>query len=38
MVTRDASISSLVFNGLVERDVAIANSTDPQRLEMTLAA
>jgi twitching motility protein PilT len=38
MVTRDASISSLVFNGLVERDIAIANSTDPQRLQMTLAA
>lgn len=38
MVTRDASISSLVFNGLVERDIAIANSTDPQRIQMTLAA
>ena len=38
MVSRDASIASLVFNGLVERDIAIANSSDPQRLEMTLAA
>jgi twitching motility protein PilT len=38
MVTRDASIASLVFNGLVDRDIAIANSTDPQRLQMTLAA
>ncbi len=38
MVTRDASIATLVFNGLIERDVALANSTDPQRLHMTLAA
>ncbi len=38
MVTRDASIASLVFNGFVERDIAIANSSDPQRLQMTLAA
>ncbi len=38
MVTRDASIASLVFNGLVDRDIAITNSTDPQRLQMTLAA
>ena len=38
MVARDASIATLVFNGLVEKDIAIANSTDPQRLQMTLAA
>ncbi len=38
MVTRDASIAALVFNGLIDRDVAVANSTDPQRLQMTLAA
>ncbi len=38
MVTRDASIAALVFNGLIDRDVAIANSTDPQRLQMSLAA
>jgi twitching motility protein PilT len=38
MISRDASISTLVFNGLVEKDIAIANSTDPQRLQMTLAA
>ncbi|MBT4531252.1 MAG: type IV pilus twitching motility protein PilT [Phycisphaerae bacterium] len=38
MVSRDASIATLVFNGLVEKDIAIANSTDPQRLQMTLAA
>ena len=38
MVTRDASIASLVFNGLVDRDIAITNSTDSQRLRMTLAA
>ncbi len=38
MISRDASIASLVLNGLVEQDVAIANSTDPTRLQMTLAA
>ena len=38
MISRDASIATLVFNGLVEKDIAIANSTDPQRLQMTLAA
>ena len=38
MVSRDASIATLVFNGLVEKSIAIANSTDPQRLQMTLAA
>ncbi len=38
MVTRDASIANLVFNGLVEQEIALANSTDPQRLQMTLAA
>ena len=38
MIARDASIATLVFNGLVERDLAIANSTDPQRLKMNLAA
>ena len=38
MVARDASIATLVFNGLVEKEIAIANSTDPQRLHMTLAA
>ncbi|MDE1037422.1 MAG: type IV pilus twitching motility protein PilT [Phycisphaerales bacterium] len=38
MVARDASIATLVFNGLVEKDIAIANSSDPQRLQMTLAA
>ena len=38
MISRDASIATLVFNGLVEESVAIANSTDPQRLQMTLAA
>ena len=38
MVARDASIATLVFNGLIEKDIAIANSTDPQRLQMTLAA
>jgi len=38
MISRDASIATLVFNGLVDRDIAIANSSDPQRLQMTLAA
>jgi len=38
MISRDASIATLVFNGLVEKSIAIANSTDPQRLQMTLAA
>lgn len=38
MITRDASIASLVFNGLVEQDIAIANATDAQRIKMTLAA
>ena len=38
MISRDASIATLVFNGLVEESIAIANSTDPQRLQMTLAA
>jgi hypothetical protein len=38
MISRDASIATLVFNGLVEKDIAIENSTDPQRLQMTLAA
>lgn len=38
MITRDASIKSLVFNGLVDRDIAIANASDPDRLSMSLAA
>ena len=38
MMTRDASISELVYNGLVDLDIAIANATDPERLSMTLAA
>ncbi len=38
MVTRDTSIATLVFNGLIERDVAIANSSDPSRLQLTLTA
>jgi len=38
MGSRDASIAALVFNGLVEREIAIANATDPKRLQMTLAA
>ena len=38
MVSRDASIATLVFNGLVEKEIAIDNATDPQRLQMTLAA
>ncbi len=38
MVTRDSSIASLVYSGFICQDVAIANSTDPQRLKMTLAA
>ena len=38
MITRDASIATLFFNELVERDIAIANSSDPQRLQMTLTA
>ena len=38
MITRDASITALVFNGLVDREVAIANATDPERLTMALAA
>ena len=38
MMTRDASISALVYNGLVDRDNAIANASDPERLSMTFAA
>jgi len=38
MVSRDSSIATLVFNGLVEKEIAIDNATDPQRLQMTLAA
>lgn len=38
MIARDASLSSLLYNGLVEKSDVIANATDPQRMEMTLAA
>ncbi len=38
MIARDASMTSLLFNGLVEKSDVIANATDPQRMEMTLAA
>ncbi|MBC8201927.1 MAG: type IV pilus twitching motility protein PilT [Planctomycetes bacterium] len=38
MVSRDSSIATLVFNGLVEKEIAVANASDPQRLQMTLAA
>ena len=38
MIARDASMVSLLYNGLVDRSDVIANATDPQRMEMTLAA
>jgi len=38
MISRDASIATLVFNGLVELEVAVSHATDPKRLQMTLAA
>ncbi|MDP7009383.1 MAG: type IV pilus twitching motility protein PilT [Phycisphaerales bacterium] len=38
MISRDASMASLLYNGLVEKSDVLANATDPQRMEMTLAA
>ena len=38
MVARDASLTSLLYNGLVERSDVIANATDTQRMEIALAA
>jgi twitching motility protein PilT len=38
MIARDASMTSLLYSGLVEKSDVIANATDPQRMEMTLAA
>ena len=38
MIARDASMASLLYNGLVERADVMANATDPKRMESTLAA
>ncbi|HJN71265.1 MAG: PilT/PilU family type 4a pilus ATPase [Phycisphaerae bacterium] len=38
MIARDASMASLLYNGLVEKSDVLANATDPQRMEISLAA
>ncbi len=38
MVSRDASIAELYFNGMISRDDAIAAATHPDKLERQLAA
>ena len=38
MIARDASLTSLLYSGLVEKTDVVAHATDPQRMELALAA